>query len=196
MIPADLYCIHGHGGRVTSGGMDDMARAVEAWKMPGVRVQVFDWRQWREIVADINAYAPFDRYRQIVGYSIGANAADWVLCGLDYQGEQYNGIHGCQVDYGVFIDPTWLSPLSPLTSKTLKRGHWYCNRSIDLVGHAAMSLDADFDRENFKVTTTYSSHLILDFDPAIQRDVLNHFHEAVIDKTASNARWKNERGQG
>jgi hypothetical protein len=106
-----------------------------------VRVQVFDWRQWREIVTDINAYAPFDRYRQIVGYSIGANAADWVLCGLNYQ-RAVRQDPRLPSRYAVFIDRR-LSPLSPLTSKTLKRAHWYCNRSIDLVGHAAMSLDAD-----------------------------------------------------
>src|SRR5262252_8466307 len=126
MIPADLYLLRGDGGRLTSMGIDEMARTVREWNLPNVRVQVFDWRQFRQVIADINGHSAFDRFRQIVGYSIGGNAATWILGGLNHGDIKFSGIN-CQVDYAVFIDPTWLSYLTPLTSKTLKHAHHYRN---------------------------------------------------------------------
>jgi len=176
MTSATVVFFHGQGGIVTSGGIDQMAEKVRNW--PGdVRVKIYDWREWQHAMTDIDS--AITDYIIACGYSMGANALTWLLSGVTYQSMYVAGMQKRVMDLGIFIDPTWLSPVSPLTSRTLRRAIHFKNKSLDVVGHAAIPLAPDFPPSHMHVVETMESHLTLDFDKLIQARILNEFSTII-----------------
>jgi hypothetical protein len=171
-----IYFVRGQGGSATSGGVDQMAAEVAKWN--DVHVKTFDWSSWQEIVTDVNAHASEAAVRLACGYSLGANAMTWVLGGVSSQGKHALGIQHCHFDFVAFVDPTSLSIITPLSQNTLKQGIHFKSHSLDFVGHGVIPL-AGFIPSKLLIVDTYAPHLMLDWDPAIQKQILDAFKTAM-----------------
>lgn len=171
-----IYCLMGQGGQATSGGVTQMAAEMAEW--PNTEVQTFGWDQWEKVVEDVNTHAKEAAVRLMVGYSMGGNAATWILGGVSFQGKHALGIQHCQFDFVAFIDPTSLSVITPLSQNTLKQGIHFKSHSLDFVGHGVIPL-AGFIPSKLLIVDTYAPHLMLDWDPAIQKQILDAFKTAM-----------------
>jgi hypothetical protein len=171
-----VYFVRGQGGAATSAGVDQMAAEVTKWK--DAHVKTFDWASWQEIVTDVNAHASEAAVRLACGYSLGANAMTWALGGVSSQGKHALGIQHCVFDFCAFIDPTSLSVITPLSQNTLKQALHFKSHSLDFVGHATLPL-AGFIPSKMKVVDTILPHLMLDWDPSIQKQILDTFKEKI-----------------
>lgn len=171
MKPADVYFILAQGAELTSAGMAQLAEDVRSW--PDVRVTVFHWDQWTAAVAVINDRAKADRVRLGVGYSLGANALTWILGGAAYEGQLVPGMHSSIFDAAVFIDPTWLSIMTPLSPTKIKSALHFHNVSLDPVGHADVPRAPDFPTWAYKRVEVYGSHFTIDLDKDVQKQTLD-----------------------
>jgi len=171
-----VYMLLGQGGEATSGGVLQMAAEVKKW--PNTEVKTFGWDQWEKVVSDVNAHAKEAAVRLAVGYSMGGNAMTWVLGGVSSQGKHALGIQHCHFDFVAFVDPTSLSVITPLSQNTLKQGIHFQSHSLDFVGHATIPL-AGFIPSRMLVVPTYLPHLLLDYDPSIQKQILDAFKEKI-----------------
>jgi hypothetical protein len=173
MKNAYVYFIRGQGGTLTSPGVGHMANTL------GVgTVSIYDWGQWELIIEDVAKHANEDCIRLACGYSLGANALTWILGGITAGNVTIPPI-SCQFDAAVFLDPTWLSVLTPLQGKTLKRAIHYRNYSLDIFGHGILKLAPDFNKKNLQIIPTYTSHLLVDTDAGVQEGILNLFHSII-----------------
>jgi hypothetical protein len=174
MKPTDIYFLLGQFSRISSGGMIQMAETVSKW--PNVNAKTFLEDEWGQMVSDVNAHASEDRYRFACGYSLGANALTWVLGGVDYQGARMEGIKGCTFEACAFLDPTWMSVMSPLSKNKVKHIVHYHNNSLDPWGHAQLVLGVE--PPTVQVIEVYLSHFMVDFDRDIQNSIYGMFRDA------------------
>lgn len=156
MKSADLYFFCGQGDAATSPGIIAMGNQ---WRGSGARVRTYYWWSWENALRDMNERAGLDALRLAIGYSMGANALTWIAGGVG----NYPGTIAV-LDWACFIDPTFLSNLTPLGANVREALHYHSN-SLDLVGHGTIIAGAD---TKLQVVETYLPHLMLDIDQAIQ----------------------------
>jgi hypothetical protein len=175
--PSDVYFVRGQGDQFTSSGIDWMARDVVSWNIAGSRVRLFNWGQWEQIRDDINARAALDVTRLAVTYSLGANCFTWVLGGVDFQGRHGAGIKNGCFDHVTFIDPTWASVITPITSTKLKAAKHFRGTFPDFVGHGELVLNPpriQIDREE-----VFIEHLFLPVYPPLRSWTLDNLRRRM-----------------
>jgi hypothetical protein len=169
-----IYFIRGQGGSITSPGIDHMAASI------GIgTVTTYNWGDWEKVREDIAKHEKEDCFRLACGYSLGANALTWILGGVHLTSTFGYSPISCQFDAAVFLDPTWMSVITPLQGSTLKRAVHYRNYSLDIFGHGTLTLASDFDPKNLTIMPTYTSHFLVDTDVNIQLEIFNLFHSII-----------------
>jgi hypothetical protein len=118
------YVIYGQGGYLTSGGMAALAQKIAA---AGAVVTTHRWIDWQQVRNEINGQTG---KVAIVGYSLGANAATWIVSGVI-------GMSGIKrrADLVILYDPTARSYVSPI-GKNVGKALFYHGRVSFLWGGA------------------------------------------------------------
>lgn len=122
---ARIYVIYGQGGWWTSIGMSRLAsRIAKQWGSATVTTHYWN-SAIQEIVPDIAKYNSSPRI--LIGYSLGANAVDWVA----------QRAPNSRIDLGVCYDPSVLS-LVTQPGDNIKRLLLYHNSDWEPEGHAVL----------------------------------------------------------
>lgn len=165
----EVYLFRGQGGALTSQGIDYLASELRARK---VYTMVFDWDHWENARRGIDSRASATREVFAVGYSMGANALTWLLNGVHYDGASANGLSKTVFKHVFFLDPTWAAVITPITNDHAKAATHFQNHSIDLIGQGEIrNVSPEF--KNLVVVPVYTSHLLVDKLPSIQKAILN-----------------------
>jgi len=159
-LPTLVYLIHGQGGKATSLGIDWMAAEIN--KIKGTRVKVFDWGDWQSIVRDIYT-KPVKSHIILIGYSLGANATEWIQQVLKTGSLQGNHIvsklvPGYSIGLLVAMDPSIWTVSVPLLSNVRHALLFHNVNPVNVVGHADLVAGTGFNPSNLRVVTTWDLH--------------------------------------
>jgi hypothetical protein len=170
----EVYLLRGQFDRALSEGIDYIAAEVN--KLSGGRAFVENWWQWEQLRNFIDSRARNGVPKFLAGYSMGGNAATWLLGGVSYQGQSAQGLLSARIVGAHFLDPTWASPITPLTNNHLTWAVHYQNHSLDLIGHGEIrSVSPKFT--NLTVIDIYTSHLLVDKTPWIVEQLLSVYRK-------------------
>lgn len=150
-----VYVIYGQGGILTSYGMSQLAARIAA-KWPAAKVTTHVWKtSIVEIVPDIQRL-PVARPVILIGYSLGANAVDWIS----------DKLPGRQIALSVAYDPSVLSIVTQ-PGPNVKRLLLYHNTNAEPEGHAV------FDGKQVERTEIAMPHLSVCFNEDLHRRTLD-----------------------
>jgi hypothetical protein len=136
-----IYVIYGQGGILTSYGMSQLAGRISA-KWPRAKVTTHVWKtSIVEIAPDIQRLPVFEP-AVLIGYSLGANAVDWIS----------DKVPGRQIALSVAYDPSVLSIVTQ-PGPNVKRLLLYHNTNAEPEGHAI------FDGKQVERTEIAMPHL-------------------------------------
>lgn len=151
---ARVFVIYGQGGILTSFGMSLLAGRI-AKASPKAVVTTHGWKtSIVEIVPAIKAL-PADEPVILIGYSLGANAVDWISAALPRR----------WIELSVAYDPSVLSIVTQ-PGANVKRLLLYHNTDIEPEGHAV------YVGSQVETTRISMPHLAIDYSEALHQKTL------------------------
>lgn len=161
------HVLRGQGGWWTSPGMDDLGTEISKL---GCTTRVWNWRDWQEVTRDINANGG---PTMIIGYSMGGNAATWILGGV----QGVPGVHH-PVALAVFMDPTTYSVVTPLTGNIQRAVLFRGTNPFSIVGGADVTRGPNF-HGSYLARTTGVWHIWVQVDGPIRSMILGEVSMAL-----------------
>jgi hypothetical protein len=165
-----IKILRGLGDYATSAGMDALAAKLKA-KYPTAAIEVLNWYQWQNVIADFEAHR--SDIHIAIGYSMGANEVTEIAEALT--------AGGVKLDLLVSMDPTVWYAMHPLHANVT---HAICfhNSGWSLVGHARVivdkdgkqtgSADADF-KGTLEMVEIAENHMKVDWDETVCAKILD-----------------------
>lgn len=177
-----LHFFRGMGGKLTSAGVDKMARDAAA-RWPKEYIRIWDWDDCRYAQGRIMMH-PQDDCVCLVGYSMGANAVTWIP---EWYERRYDLIVG--------LDPTVWSWIAPFQGYVQKAICYHDLNPVNMVGHAIYSFAPVVKPERLKLKSLvkpkgtletediWDLHLSVDKNPVYQREIMDAIADAIIVRT-------------
>lgn len=158
---AHIFIIYGQGGILTSYGISLLAsRIAKTW--PKAKVSTHGWKtSIIEIVPKINSL-PESELIILIGYSLGANAVDWVSAAVPKR----------EIALSVAYDPSVLSIVTQ-PGNNVKRLLLYHNNDIEPEGHAV------YVGSQVETTQISMFHLAIDYSEMLHQKTLDAIKKVI-----------------